>query len=721
MASRLIPAGKLHAHPALAEEDTPALDTSYINRRQPDQEGLDFEGLFRDGLKIVQQVSGERWTDYNEHDPGVTMLEALCYVLTDLVYRTGYHPADYLASSDGSIDFKRQSLYRPDEIFPSHPVTENDYRKLILSCIPFIDNVWICPDEGGKFSCRGLYRIYVLLSESVKDQDDPVVRKAFCDVVGKLYIANRNLCEDLAGVEIVRRIPYSLRGDIEIDGKQEPADILARVYFECSQYLSPRVPIHSYFEKHQEGKSLDELFTGILNVKGYVEDSELYPWRGHYSIPDLIANISRIPGVKNINRLVFVDAHGKETDTINLEHCLAHRAVACLVSSPPIKGLSLFKAGKTFPVSQADVEQEFSRLDYTYQVSRQRSHSFDWLQAMLPGGTNRNISEYFSLQNHFPDIYGLNAYGVPDSASPERKAQAAQLKAYLLFFEQVIANFMQNLQEIPRLFSVDESLRQSYFHKVLSNDEVPGVEPLYLDGFTGMDERLSGLISDFDNHCDRRSRILDYLLAVYGEKFSQHSLRHFFPDTTEEKRIGNKIAFIKDVVNLGKRRSAAFDYREPVMNDDNLSGLKAKLRLLLGLREWREEVRQEGGGDGWQDGDFYLVEHILLRPGERRRHQQVSVPEDFYSFRLSLIFPSEIAGSSNSAFRNLTEETVARNCPVHLYPEVFWLDPDNMRRFGRLLEVWLKTKSSLSISPETVDEAAGELLRFLLEIRTTHE
>ena len=27
------------------------------------------------------------WTDHNTHDPGITVLEALCYVLTDLQYR----------------------------------------------------------------------------------------------------------------------------------------------------------------------------------------------------------------------------------------------------------------------------------------------------------------------------------------------------------------------------------------------------------------------------------------------------------------------------------------------------------------------------------------------------------------------------------------------------------------------------------------------------------
>src|SRR5512135_2536437 len=97
---------------------------SFIKRLQPDPDGLDFDGLRKEGLRLVQEMSGDIWTDYNLHDPGVTILEAVCYALTDLIYRTGFDAADYLASSDGSIDFRKQALFRPDEILPSHPVTD---------------------------------------------------------------------------------------------------------------------------------------------------------------------------------------------------------------------------------------------------------------------------------------------------------------------------------------------------------------------------------------------------------------------------------------------------------------------------------------------------------------------------------------------------------------------------------------------------------------------
>ncbi|MEZ4731469.1 MAG: hypothetical protein R3E79_30495 [Caldilineaceae bacterium] len=58
----------------------------------------------------------------------------------------------------------------------------------------------------------------------------------------------------------------------------------------------------------------------------------------------------------------------------------------------------------------------------------------------LPHGRDRRVGQYYSLQHQFPAVYGIGALGLPDSASPQRQAQAQQLKAYLLFFDQLLAN-----------------------------------------------------------------------------------------------------------------------------------------------------------------------------------------------------------------------------------------------------------------------------------------
>ena len=129
----------------------------YIEKIGPDPDGLDFFSLKREGITHLQNLCGKAWTDYNLHDPGVTILEQLCYALTDMAYRTEFDLADYLTAKNGSINFERQALYRPQDIFPSQPVTINDYRKIFFDLEPSINNVWIrtWDDRGvSRTDCR---------------------------------------------------------------------------------------------------------------------------------------------------------------------------------------------------------------------------------------------------------------------------------------------------------------------------------------------------------------------------------------------------------------------------------------------------------------------------------------------------------------------------------------------------------------------------------------
>ena len=63
----------------------------------------DFNYLREEGLKYIQQLSGKLWTDHNLHDPGITILEVLCYALMDLGYRTGFPMNDMVREEDGTI------------------------------------------------------------------------------------------------------------------------------------------------------------------------------------------------------------------------------------------------------------------------------------------------------------------------------------------------------------------------------------------------------------------------------------------------------------------------------------------------------------------------------------------------------------------------------------------------------------------------------------------
>ena len=102
---------------------------------------LDFASLRQQAISQLEQMSGGAWTDFNLHDPGITIMEVLCYALTDLVYRTSYSVPDLLASGGAN---PYGSLHLAPEILSCHPVTITDLRRLALD-VEGVKNAWIEP------------------------------------------------------------------------------------------------------------------------------------------------------------------------------------------------------------------------------------------------------------------------------------------------------------------------------------------------------------------------------------------------------------------------------------------------------------------------------------------------------------------------------------------------------------------------------------------------
>jgi hypothetical protein len=125
-----------------------------ISKDTPDQKSMDYNLLREEGIRYIQNIAGKIWTDYNVHDPGITILEVLCYALTDLGYRTSYDIKDLIASPpDAATSDETHDFFTAAEILPVAPVTSNDYRKLMIDvsvestdpgCSPVgVKNAWI--------------------------------------------------------------------------------------------------------------------------------------------------------------------------------------------------------------------------------------------------------------------------------------------------------------------------------------------------------------------------------------------------------------------------------------------------------------------------------------------------------------------------------------------------------------------------------------------------
>ena len=106
----------------------------------------DFYRLRREGIGFIEQMGSAQWTDYNTHDPGITTLEALCYAITDLAYRTGWDIKDILspetASSGPDQPYPNQAFFTARDILTVNPATSDDFRRLLID-LQKVRNAWV--------------------------------------------------------------------------------------------------------------------------------------------------------------------------------------------------------------------------------------------------------------------------------------------------------------------------------------------------------------------------------------------------------------------------------------------------------------------------------------------------------------------------------------------------------------------------------------------------
>ena len=107
----------------------------------------DFAGLRKKGIDLIQELGHDIWTEYNPSDPGITILEAVCYGITDLGYRSSFDIKDLIAPEQLDKDTWKQIFYTARKILHNSPLTLTDYRKLLID-IDGVRNAWIQPSKN---------------------------------------------------------------------------------------------------------------------------------------------------------------------------------------------------------------------------------------------------------------------------------------------------------------------------------------------------------------------------------------------------------------------------------------------------------------------------------------------------------------------------------------------------------------------------------------------
>ena len=115
-----------------------------LNTEKFNSKSQSYDDLLELGMSLIQKFSGDNWTDYNYHDPGITILEQLCFAITDLGYKANFPIEDVLMIGVDNYNFEKSNLFiPPNKIFSSNPSTINDFRRLLIDSIEEINNVWV--------------------------------------------------------------------------------------------------------------------------------------------------------------------------------------------------------------------------------------------------------------------------------------------------------------------------------------------------------------------------------------------------------------------------------------------------------------------------------------------------------------------------------------------------------------------------------------------------
>lgn len=90
---------------------------------------MDYSALRERGMEWVRLWAKDSWTDHNIHDPGVTMLEACSYAMTELGLRLDLDVADLLRSGEARGAPELEPGHR---VLPVGPVSAADLRRVLL-------------------------------------------------------------------------------------------------------------------------------------------------------------------------------------------------------------------------------------------------------------------------------------------------------------------------------------------------------------------------------------------------------------------------------------------------------------------------------------------------------------------------------------------------------------------------------------------------------------
>lgn len=553
-------------------------------------QATDYAGLVRDYLDACQRYSGELWTDYNVHDPGVTALELMCLACAELGLKSETDIFRIIFNSfKMDFDADDYALYGPLQVFPCAPLTYEDYRKLLIDkFIDVVDNIWVQPNlftkEGASY--KGLINILVKPKLGV-DKDTLISR------IYNYFKSIKNLGEDINQVIILNPVKITLNLVASIKGNILPEEVLAKLRRLIFNEIERPITYESYLHALQNGEEINEVLSGPLLDNGRIQDSSIKDSNLETQNKIYKSKILHlIVASEFIDRVISMDlfVDGNAIDSEGIELAETEFPAFDFYKSD----FKLFKDDNLLYINKETQEYIYKSNYRTKKVFSKKS-LVEYLAPKITSNISLNeITEFYSIQNQFPKIYGITSFG---QVRQTEKARLSRLrfKAYLAMFEQLMQNYLMQLANIDKLFSLKRFGEYTYFYGY--PEGIPGFREVTIGESEQFTNELGRIINRYDDRFPRRNMFIDHLCARFGEDLSGNLIADEYIESTYDinfrhlKEIKLKSNFLRKYVNLGMYRTKS--HTGETTDGTELSSFQTKLFILLGIENYQKRVITE--------------------------------------------------------------------------------------------------------------------------------
>lgn len=422
---------------------------------------LDFKALKAEGLAYIQKHSSNEWTNLNPSDPGVTILEQLCYALTELGYCANFPIKDILTDKNGDLTIDNQ-FYLPQNILTTSPITVNDYIKYIIDQIASVKNVVIIPSFLKFPFVNGYYTVYLLLDPNEKDTtttDASDINKVTENETFYLLNSCRNVGELFLKPIVLVPKEYTITGKLILESDADFNSVMSEIIQNINAYIFPDVVQTGYDKLKEEDVATNDIFNGPTLDNGWISSESIQPKKDSIQAFEITKLIQEVPGVQSISGVSFTCGTKTllPTATCCINEILTFNFSQSLVNEADASNLQISTQGKSLNASlNMSLMDELAMMQQT--DSQVNEVAAVQMAPAVPTGKYREITSYYSIQNTFPEAYAVGLNATNDSMPAYQIAQSRQLKGYLSLFDQVLSNQFAQLANIDKLFSFKNAI-----------------------------------------------------------------------------------------------------------------------------------------------------------------------------------------------------------------------------------------------------------------------